>query len=252
MPQGVLHSGIPALVAVLHCVAVNRTYADEVEYEVTFEATWSATTHPEDFPPGPHFSGLIGGTHNGNVTFWEVGELASNGIEQMAELGSKTALQNEVNATITAGDALSVLSGGGIAPSPGSVSLQFTISDTHPLVTLVSMIAPSPDWFVGVSGLNLRDGNQWRQTVVVDLDPYDAGTDSGVTYLSADDDTQPPDPITNLSNTFPFTGTPPLGTFTFELLTPQPEAIPATGVWSLLILALIVLACGSVQIKARA
>ena len=33
-------------------------------YRVRFNATWSATTHPNDFPSAPHFSGLIGGTHN--------------------------------------------------------------------------------------------------------------------------------------------------------------------------------------------
>ena len=46
------------------------------EYVVQFDATWSAQTHPLNFPPNPHFSGLIGGTHNDQVAFWEVGELA--------------------------------------------------------------------------------------------------------------------------------------------------------------------------------
>lgn len=217
--------------------------AEVVEYEVTFDATWSQATHPQNFPPGPHFSGLIGGTHNAAVTFWQEGELATTGIENMAELGSKTALTNELNAAIGAGDAFSVLSGGGISPSPGSVTLTFQISDTHQLVTLVSMLAPSPDWFVGVAGLDLRDGNgNWRNTIVVDLDPYDAGTDSGTTFTSANADTQPPDPITNIGNSFPFTGTPPVGTFTFQLLTPQ--AIPATSFGGLVLMVAFMTAAG--------
>ncbi len=192
-----------------------------VEYEVVFEATWSEATHPQDFPPGPHFSGLIGGTHNADVTFWQEGELASLGIEQMAEVGSKTSLTNEVTASIDTGEAFSVISGGGISSSPGSVTLTFQVSDTHSLVTLVSMIAPSPDWFVGVSNLDLRNTDGiWQGEVVVDLDPYDAGTDSGTTFTSGNADTQPPDLITNLNDSFPFMGTSPLGTFTFRLLTP--------------------------------
>lgn len=87
---------------VLSCAAV-CAQAEVVEYQVTFDATWSQATHPQDFPPSPHFSGLIGGTHNAAVTFWQEGELATTGIENMAELGSKTALTDEVNAAI--GDA---------------------------------------------------------------------------------------------------------------------------------------------------
>ena len=65
-------------------------------YTVTFEATWSAETHPANFPASAHFSGLIGGTHNGAIGFWTDGELASLGVKQMAEWGSKSALQGEV------------------------------------------------------------------------------------------------------------------------------------------------------------
>jgi hypothetical protein len=39
----------------------------DARYRLTFNATWSAQTHPNDFPPSPHFSGLIGMTHNSNA-----------------------------------------------------------------------------------------------------------------------------------------------------------------------------------------
>lgn len=43
---------------------------------------------------------------------------------------------------------------------------------------------PSPDWIVGVSGLNLCLPNcSWTPSKVVDLYPYDAGTDNGITYM---------------------------------------------------------------------
>ena len=32
-------------------------------YNLTFNATWSAQTHPTEFPASAHFSGLIGMTH---------------------------------------------------------------------------------------------------------------------------------------------------------------------------------------------
>ncbi len=187
-------------------------------YTVTFQATWSAATHPVDFPASPHFSGLIGGTHDSTVSFWTVGGIASDGIRNMAELGSKSPLDAEVRAAIDAGRAGAVLSGGGIGVSPGTVSLEFEISRTFPLVTLVSMIAPSPDWFVGVSSLSLLQNGTWVDDVRIDLYPYDAGTDNGVTYQSPDAVTTPRQPIVRIEGA-PFAGSgtvAPLGTFTFR------------------------------------
>ena len=144
-------------------------------YRVTFTSTWSATSHPQDFPGSAHFSGLVGATHTSAVVFWRGGQLASPGIQAMAELGAKNPMLDEVAAAVTAGTARGELSGGGIGPSPGSVSLDFVIADTHPLVTLVSMIAPSPDWFVGVADLPLLQNGQWLDSVTVDLRGWDAG-----------------------------------------------------------------------------
>ena len=61
-------------------------------YRVTFQATWSATTHPVDIPSPPHFSRLVGGTHNAATRFWAAGTLASAGIKNMAEEGNVTPL----------------------------------------------------------------------------------------------------------------------------------------------------------------
>ena len=130
----------------------------QATYTVTFTSTWSAATHPVDFPTNPHFSGLVGATHNNTVSFWNTGGLASAGIESMAETGSKTLLINEMSASA---DVEYILSGNSIPTSPGEVTLTFDISSDFPLVTLVSMLAPSPDWFVGTSGFNLYDGNAW-------------------------------------------------------------------------------------------
>lgn len=181
----------------------------------TFNASWSAGTHPTDFPPGAHFSGLIGGTHRDQAVFWQPGGLATPGIKLMAETGGKSLLQGEVNTAINAGTAAAVVSGGDVNPSPGMVAVSFGIDLDFPLLTLVSMIAPSPDWFVGVHGLGLFEDGQWVNQMVVDLPPYDAGTDSGITFLSGDAPTNPPDPIAQITG-HPFVGGTLLGTFTIE------------------------------------
>ncbi len=187
------------------------------EYTVTFESTWSAATHPDGFPSNPHFSGLIGATHDSTLIIWEANGLASAGIESMAELGSKSLLTGELNTAITDGTAGTVLSGGGIGVSPGMVSLTFQVTEAHPLVTLVSMLAPSPDWFVGVGSLNLMADGTWIDETAVELYVYDSGTDSGTTYTASNADTQPPAPITRLE-TPPFLingSVEPVGVFTF-------------------------------------
>jgi len=191
----------------------HASQAIAVIYEVTFDATWSAATHPSAYPSGAHFSPLIGTTHNDQVTFWEPGGIATAGIEQMAETGGTGTLTSEI---VAAGSgAESLITTGGLN-SPGSISTTFNISPSHPFVTLVTMIAPSPDWFVGIHDYDFRVGNAWLPQVTIDLFPYDAGTDSGVDFTSPNNDTNPQDPIALLGA--PFTGTPAMGTFQFTLL----------------------------------
>ena len=186
-------------------------------YRVLFNATWSASTHPNQFPSAPHFSGLIGGTHNEAVSFWGPGQNATRGIKSMAETGGQSLLAGEIRAAIERGTAQHVLRGGGIGRSPGLVSLVFEINRDFPLVTLVSMIAPSPDWFVGVRDLSLLEAGDWVEERTLELFPYDAGTDSGVTFNSRDAATVPPQPIRRITEPPLGNGrtAAPLGTFTF-------------------------------------
>lgn len=50
-------------------------------------------------------------------------------------------------------------------------------------MSFLTMLGPSPDWNVGLSAEDLCTKDcGWVQKVVQDLIPWDAGTDSGVTY----------------------------------------------------------------------
>ena len=188
-------------------------------YRVVFNATWSPSTHPANFPPGPHFSPLIGSVHDDGVTFWALGETATRGIEVMAETGGTSPLTIEINAAVPQ-NALAVINGRGVNESPGSATIQgVTVREDFPLVTLVTMIAPSPDWFVGVAGLSLMgDDGRWLDELQVVLYPLDSGTDSGTSYRSANSDTSPKQPIRGLKGISPFSDA-PIGTFTFTRVT---------------------------------
>ena len=146
-----------------------------------------------------------------------------------------------VNLAIGAGTADAVVSGGFIAPSPGSVTVQFSVSQAFPRLTLVSMVAPSPDWFVGVAGLELFDGAVWVSNAVVTLYPLDAGTDDGPSYLSPDADSSPHVPISTISSG-PLGNATPLGTFTLQRLDLDP--VPATSVTQRRVLAVLLVLAG--------
>ena len=186
---------------------------------MTFEGKWTPDVTPDRVPGDAHFSRLIGAVHNDQVAFLESGELASAGVESMAEVGETEILGNEVQAKINADPptALSVLQGSG-AGATGTVTWNVELTTAFPRVTLTTMIAPSHDWFVGVSGLPLLDAaGRWRELHTVDLFPWDAGTEEGNNFsLTPNVETDPQGVITSLRGTGPFT-TEPIATLSFAL-----------------------------------
>ncbi len=185
---------------------------DQATYEIEFVAEWSQATHPAAFPNNPHFSPLIGTTHNDLLSIWAPNGIATNGIEVMAESGGTSALQSEILSHIDSGTADQFIRFGGIPRSPGSVSGTVEVDSEFPLLSLFTMIAPSPDWFVGIHGLDLRQGGLWANEFVIDLEAYDSGTDAGFNYTSSNVNLAEHLPILNLSNQFPFSETPRIGT----------------------------------------
>lgn len=62
-------------------------------------------------------------------------------------------------------------------------SAEFSVDRHRHLMSFLTMLGPSPDWNVGLSAEDLCTKDcGWVQKVVQDLIPWDAGTDSGVTY----------------------------------------------------------------------
>ncbi|MGB1451121.1 MAG: spondin domain-containing protein, partial [Marinirhabdus sp.] len=169
-------------------------------------------------PSGAHWSKLVGATHNNGVSFLQMGQTATNGIEDIAERGLNTNFFNEVGTAISNGTANAPIDGPALGSAGGQIFMGgITTTEEFPLLTLVSMIAPSPDWMIALSGLNLLNTNgEWKDTFMVDLYPYDAGTDSGADYTSPNQDTNPKEAIVNAQGTMPFS-TEKIGTLTIAL-----------------------------------
>ena len=188
--------------------------ASAATYEVTFQGNWTLESTPGGVVSNAHFTTLIGAVHNDDVTFWESGGRATPGVEQVAETGITSSFRSELEASPHAVEIISesVAFGG-----TGSATFSIGVTRGHPLVTLLSMIGPSPDWFVGIDGRSLLDASdRWDPRVEIDLFPYDAGTEEGDEFTLDNPATVPQGVITRIGGTGPFSNA-PMARLTFVL-----------------------------------
>ena len=152
--------------------------AMHTQYELSFEGRW---TNALPRPGSAHFTTVVGATHNDSVALFEIGGSASPGVENVAEIGWTGTIQNEIVSLITSGSADQLVLGTDTFISPEETNtFLINVNSSHPLLSLLTMIAPSPDWFVGVHDLSLVDsGGNWIPEIVLDLNSYDAGTENG-------------------------------------------------------------------------
>ena len=162
------------------------------QYRLTLSINWTRTTHPNTLPSNAHVSSPIMATHPTPGAMFRPGALASPGIESMAETGGVTSLLAELNAdpgvTLSATEA-------GVFGTADRV-FTFTLSQGADLVSLTTMLAPSPDWFVGFADRDMFVDGAWIESSTFPLGNYDAGTDSGSRFQSPNADAQPATVIT--------------------------------------------------------
>ena len=193
--------------------------AQDAFYKIEFISNWSITTHPADYPSSSaHWSPLIGTTHKNAAPFLQLGVLASPGVEQVAETGGTSTITNEINAIIATGNAYEIINGSGLSSGLGTITINNVGVDADfQYITLITMIAPSPDWVAQINNVKLTDaGNNWFSSISVDVYATDTGTDSGATYSSINANTNPAVNISSLENTLPFSDQ-IVGTFVFTL-----------------------------------
>ena len=96
------------------------------------------------------------------------------------------------------------------------------VNTDYPLVSAISMIAPSPDWFVGVRDYSLCDTTtgKWIDKIVKHLPLYDSGTDKAKTFVHTNIPNNPHVPILLITkipeDAMKEQSLKPFGTFTFE------------------------------------
>ncbi|XP_076311519.1 spondin-1-like [Tachypleus tridentatus] len=190
-------------------IIANCCACNEAKYEVEFEGLWSRQTHPKDFPSNEwmtQFLDIIGASHTVNFRMWEYGGFATEGVRHLGEQGTSKKLESELK---TQSEKIrTVIKARGLRyPNlNGKTFAVFRVDKTHHLISLLSKLNPSPDWFVGISALELCMKNcSWVTKKVMNLYPWDAGINDGRSYLSEPSPTIPQERIKVLISSDPET-----------------------------------------------
>jgi hypothetical protein len=170
------------------------------EYTVIIKSTWTKASFPLDYPSDAHFSGMIGASHNARYTIFAVGRRPTKGLERLSEEGKHSPLNDEIKHAIAQGTALALFESGGLKNWKDSMVATVKVDPAHPLVDVVNMVAPSPDWFTGATNVNLIENGAWVARRTIALPAYDSGGDDGTTYKAADKDANPKKPTTRNAN----------------------------------------------------
>jgi len=187
--------------------------SQNVEYSCALVNIWSGKNHPigyDSVSENAHWSPPVLLAHSKFAELWSSGQIASPGIESVAETGSTSTLQSEIEVLQTQGLAGDLVIGSGQfnARDPPQVFESITLGPSAPYLSTISMMAPSPDWFSGFSSFSPRGpGGFWFQTFELLTYPFDAGTEQGDTYSINNDPESPHGPIFPLTkDTVPDTG----------------------------------------------
>ena len=112
-------------------------------------------------------------------------------------VGKPSALNDEIDRAIKEKKALHRFEGDGISNTGTLTVKNIELNTAYPLVSAITMIGPSPDWFVGVHDYNLcnETNGTWFGKKVKDLLLYDSGTDDAPTFVHSNKPSKPVVPI---------------------------------------------------------
>lgn len=175
-----------ALLAAATLCAARKTCPGTPTASITATFTWAVgnETSTAAYPSAAHFSSLVCGRAE-TPTVFVLGATATPGFKENAQTGESGPLLEELKKSTDESK-----------EAPGSTpgtsafttkTLEFVLSDKSSTIGCVSMIAPSPDWVVGILDQDWcdRDTGKWKSAQGL-LTPYTAGTDAGTTYTAAD------------------------------------------------------------------
>lgn len=191
---------LSVLLIPIAATSFNSTCTGTASYRITFFNFLSRRFFGSLIPPtGLVFSPLAAVTHSNRISLLTVRGFASPEIEAIAETGDNGPLIRTARRLRRQGRGVkSIVAAGGPTMPGNRTTLQVMVDCANPFVTIVGMIAPSPDWIVQISNYRLVSmGGSFVRQDFGHLIAYDAGTDSGRMFTdpadaSLDMPTEPP------------------------------------------------------------
>lgn len=174
-----------------------------VIYSCTMNNNWSAVNHPVNYPSNAHWSPPIIAAHSEKYNIWKPDTLATKGVEEVAESGSTSELKKEIGAaqeSFSAGDFVE----GSVTFNSSTQSQTFAdimLTPSFDMMSSITMVAPSPDWFTGFYNVRPIDENSmvWLESFEIASYPWDAGTETGDNYSTSNPEENPKVPIMRLT-----------------------------------------------------
>lgn len=154
--------------------------AESAIYKVTFKSLWNAKDHVS-FPSNAHFSDIVAISHNSDFQLFSLGKKVTKGFEDLAELGRTGDLLQEIDQARSLGTVQDLQTAPALFPRRDGDTVIFSVevSKESPLLSFATMIAPSPDWVVGINNFNTFRNGQFVKSIAIDLIAIDAGTEDG-------------------------------------------------------------------------
>lgn len=149
------------------------------KYRIIFYNFLSSTGRFRNIVPagGLNFSPLAAVTHDPRISLFTIRGFASSGLEAICENGNNAAFLDEARAA--GGRVTSVVGGDGVIPGGNRSYVEVNATCDNSYLTVVSMIAPSPDWIVQINNFALVRRGRFIRWARGRLVAYDCGTDSG-------------------------------------------------------------------------
>lgn len=160
----------------------------EANYKVTVTLNWR---NPQfTVPANVHITALKCLVHARDTFLWNPGSAASKGLEYVAEDGYDGFINDELEGILSHGKGLSKITLPPFAVT-GTMDTTLVFNTNFSCFSFASMIAPSPDWFMGVNSIDLVRDNKWVMDITVPVLLYDAGTEDGDAFAYDNPPTSP-------------------------------------------------------------
>jgi len=130
------------------------------------------TVEIQNLTQGMYFTPIAAVAHSPDTSFFEVGEEVGPEMQEMAEGGSLAGLMTVI--TSINGDIVAEPSAGPLGPT-ASVSGTFMTAEGNTVLSVVAMILPSNDGFIGLDNWTIPTE---AGTYTIYLNGYDAGTEA--------------------------------------------------------------------------